>query len=91
VPALPLTDTVKRVVDSRIIETLPRGDLVVAQTPQAFLAPVLRAAVSGDLGAATDCASLVEGRGGRVTTVPGDPRLLKVTAPEDLALVEAWL
>src|SRR5207253_1666380 len=32
-----------------------------------------------------------EARGGRVTVVPGDHRLLKVTTPQDLALVESWL
>jgi 2-C-methyl-D-erythritol 4-phosphate cytidylyltransferase len=91
VPALPLADTVKRVVGGRVVETLPRAELVAAQTPQAFLAPVLRDALAGDLSGVTDCASLVERRGGRVTTVPGDPRLLKVTGPDDLALVESWL
>ena len=40
---------------------------------------------------ATDCASLVERAGGRVAVVEGDRRLLKVTTPEDLALVESWL
>jgi 2-C-methyl-D-erythritol 4-phosphate cytidylyltransferase len=40
---------------------------------------------------ATDCASLVEARGGRVRVVEGDPRLLKVTTRADLALVESWL
>jgi 2-C-methyl-D-erythritol 4-phosphate cytidylyltransferase/2-C-methyl-D-erythritol 2,4-cyclodiphosphate synthase len=39
----------------------------------------------------TDCASLVERSGGRVAVVEGDRRLLKVTTPEDLALVEALL
>jgi 2-C-methyl-D-erythritol 4-phosphate cytidylyltransferase len=52
---------------------------------------VLRGAVEGDVAAASDCASLVEARGGRVLVVEGDPRLLKVTTPEDLALVESWL
>jgi len=61
------------------------------QTPQAFIASVLREAVSGDVSAASDCASLVEARGGRVKVVDGDPRLLKVTSGEDLALVETWL
>jgi 2-C-methyl-D-erythritol 4-phosphate cytidylyltransferase len=60
------------------------------QTPQAFVAPLLREAVAGG-DQATDCSSLVERRGGRVKVVPGDPRLLKVTTPEDLALVESWL
>ena len=38
---------------------------------------------------ATDCAVARRGRGGRVQGRRGDPRLLKVTTPEDLALVES--
>lgn len=91
VPALPLADTVKRVRDGQIVETLPREELVAAQTPQAFVAPVLRNAVAGELAGATDCASLVEAQGGRVTTVAGDPRLLKVTDAADLELVASLL
>ena len=91
VPALPLADTIKRIRDGQVVETLPREELAAAQTPQAFLAPVLREALAGDLAAATDCAALVEARGGRVTTVPGDPRLLKVTDAADLELVAGWL
>ncbi|HWG55727.1 MAG TPA: 2-C-methyl-D-erythritol 4-phosphate cytidylyltransferase [Gaiellaceae bacterium] len=91
VPALPLADTVKRVEGERVVETVDRGGLYAVQTPQAFLAPVLRDAHRGDSDGATDCSSLVERRGGRVKVVAGDPRLLKVTAPADLALVESWL
>src|SRR3954453_23030094 len=91
VPALPLADTIKRVRDGQIVETLPREELVAAQTPQAFGAPVLRKAVAGELAGATDCASLVEAQGGRVTTVAGDPRLLKVTDAADLELVASFL
>lgn len=91
VPALPVADTIKRVEGDRVTETLPRAELVAVQTPQAFAADVLRAALEGDIGAASDCASLVEARGGRVTVVPGDHRLLKVTTLEDLGRVESWL
>jgi 2-C-methyl-D-erythritol 4-phosphate cytidylyltransferase len=91
VPALPVSDTVKRVERDRVVETLPRGDLVAAQTPQAFLPDALRRALSGDVAAATDCASLIEAGGGRVKVVEGHPRLLKVTSVDDLALVETWL
>jgi len=91
VPALPLADTIKRVRGGQIVETLPREELVAVQTPQAFLAPVLRDAVAGELAGATDCASLVEARGGRVTTVPGDSRLVKVTDAADLELVASLL
>jgi len=91
VPGLPVADTVKRVVDAAVVETLPRDELVAVQTPQAFLSEALRRAFAGDIAAASDCASLVEAAGGRVTVVDGDRRLLKVTGPEDLALVESWL
>ncbi len=92
VPGLPVVDTVKRVAaDGAIVETLARGELKAVQTPQGFVASVLREAVGGDAAAAPDCASLVEARGGRVLVVEGDPRLLKVTTAEDLALVESWL
>jgi 2-C-methyl-D-erythritol 4-phosphate cytidylyltransferase len=92
VPGLPLADTVKRVEAGVVAETVDRGTLVTVQTPQAFAASALRAAYRGDGPVdATDCASLVEARGGRVRVVAGDPRLLKVTTPADLALVESWL
>jgi 2-C-methyl-D-erythritol 4-phosphate cytidylyltransferase len=50
---------------------------------------VLRRAFAGELVDTTDCASLVERAGGRVAVVDGDLRLLKVTTPADLALVES--
>jgi 2-C-methyl-D-erythritol 4-phosphate cytidylyltransferase len=91
VPGLQLADTVKRVEGERVTETLRRDDLLAVQTPQAFLADVLRRAVAGDVSAATDCSSLVEADGGRVRWVEGDSKLLKVTDADDLALVESWL
>jgi 2-C-methyl-D-erythritol 4-phosphate cytidylyltransferase len=91
VPVLPLTDTIKRVDGDAIVETLPRATLAAAQTPQAFVADVLRDALQGDVAAAGDCATLVEEHGGRVKVVEGDRRLLKVTTAEDLAVIEAWL
>jgi 2-C-methyl-D-erythritol 4-phosphate cytidylyltransferase len=97
VPGLPVSDTVKRVRDDAVVETLPRDQLVAVQTPQAFPLAVLRGALDPTspsnslLQESTDCASLVEARGGRVKVVAGDPRLLKITDQADLALVESWL
>jgi 2-C-methyl-D-erythritol 4-phosphate cytidylyltransferase len=92
VPGLPVADTVKRVDGGVVAETVDRSSLVTVQTPQAFSADALRRAyASDDPVDATDCASLVEARGGRVRVVEGDPRLLKVTTRADLALVESWL
>jgi 2-C-methyl-D-erythritol 4-phosphate cytidylyltransferase len=91
VPALPISDTVKRVDGEAVSETLDRRGLVAVQTPQAFVASVLREALAGDVSSAPDCASLVEARGGRVRVVEGDRRLVKVTEPSDLELVASWL
>jgi 2-C-methyl-D-erythritol 4-phosphate cytidylyltransferase/2-C-methyl-D-erythritol 2,4-cyclodiphosphate synthase len=90
VPALPISDTVKRVDGDVVAETLDRTALVTVQTPQAFVAPVLRACVESTQ-TATDCASLVEQSGGRVRIVQGDERLLKVTTRADLERVARWL
>lgn len=91
VPAVPVADTIKRVRLGAVAETLARDELVAAQTPQAFAADVLRAALAGDIAEASDCASLVEAAGGRVKVVDGDSRLLKVTTQRDLEIVEAML
>jgi 2-C-methyl-D-erythritol 4-phosphate cytidylyltransferase len=91
VPALPVADTVKRVDGERVVETLDRDQLRTVQTPQAFVAEVLRQAFEGDVTKASDCASLVEARGGRVKVVPGDPRLIKITDSADLEQVAALL
>jgi len=94
VPALAVADTVKRTVGGVVAETLDRSELVSVQTPQAFAAGALRAALraasDGPL-EAPDCASLVEANGGRIRVVEGDERLLKVTTPADLELVASWL
>jgi len=92
VPALPVTDTLKRAADDgTVLETVDRTGLHAIQTPQAFLAAVLREALTGDLADASDCAALVERRGGRVRLVEGDRRLLKVTTQADLDFVENLL
>lgn len=90
VPGLPIVDTVKRVERDQVVETLDRDGLVAVQTPQTFIWPVLRAAVD-TAGDATDCAAMVEARGGRVKVVSGDRRLLKVTNQEDLDTVARWV
>jgi 2-C-methyl-D-erythritol 4-phosphate cytidylyltransferase len=80
---------VKRLEGDLVLETLDRSSLVAVQTPQGFVAPVLRSALGGE--DASDCASLVERNGGRVCVVPGDERLLKVTSRADLERVAGWL
>ena len=99
VPMLPIAETVKRVAsDGRIVETIERTGLSVAQTPQgATLGHLDRAfrAMRNDAALAarefTDEAALLEACRIPVHAIPGDPANLKVTLPGDLARVEAIL
>jgi 2-C-methyl-D-erythritol 4-phosphate cytidylyltransferase len=90
VPALAVSDTVKRVRDDRVVETVARDGLVAVQTPQAFRAEALRSAHR--IGAVdTDDAALVEANGGTVVVVEGERRNLKLTVADDLELARALL
>ena len=93
-PVLALADTVKRVRDGRIVETLDRTELGAAQTPQAFrFALLVRAYEEAfrDRVTLTDEAMAVERLGEPVVTVPGSPLNRKITTPEDLAWAESVL
>ncbi len=90
--AIPLADTLKRVDQGRITETVPRAGLWQAQTPQAFQRPLLidahERAVRERM-VATDDADLVERMGGTVAVVNGSPLNLKITTADDLSFGEA--
>ena len=93
IAALQATDTVKRSDGSRVIRgTLPRHEIFLAQTPQAFRIGVLRDALALASAAsdatATDEAMLAEQAGHPVHLVDGDPRNIKITTPEDLEMAE---
>ena len=92
IAALPLSDTVKKGAD-RIDSTVDRTGLWRAQTPQAFRADRLKAAYAAWLAGSppTDDAAVVEQDGGVVRLVEGDPRLMKLTYPEDFAMAEALI
>jgi 2-C-methyl-D-erythritol 4-phosphate cytidylyltransferase len=95
IAAAPVTDTVKEAGEGHTVErTLERSRLWAVQTPQAFRAGVLRAALDVPedvLAAATDDAWLVERAGGRIVVVPSTPGNLKVTTAVDLKLAELLL
>ena len=89
IPAIPVADTLKRVVNGLITATAPRDGLFRAQTPQAFRFPVLLAAHrKGVAASATDDASLLEAAGLSVAIVPGSEDNIKLTYPEDLRRLE---
>ncbi len=94
VAAIPVAETVKRVADGAVVETVSRDGLYRVQTPQAFRREVLaealeRARAEGVVG--TDEAALVERFGRPVRVVAGSAVNLKVTSPEDWSLAESIL
>jgi 2-C-methyl-D-erythritol 4-phosphate cytidylyltransferase/2-C-methyl-D-erythritol 2,4-cyclodiphosphate synthase len=92
IPALPVADTLKRVADGIIAETVPRDSLFRAQTPQAFRYSILLAAHrSKPAATATDDASLLEAVGVPVAIVPGADDNIKLTYAEDLPRLERVL
>ncbi len=93
-PAFPVTDTIKVSSDGFVDSTPDRATLYAAQTPQAFRAELIKAAltdaVEKQLELTDDCAA-VERLGMRVKLVEGDSRNRKITTPPDLAMAEALL
>jgi 2-C-methyl-D-erythritol 4-phosphate cytidylyltransferase len=87
-----VADTVKRAAEEMVMETVPRADLWLAQTPQVFRADLLRRAhaEAARLGIVdTDDAALVERLGVPVRVVPASHLNRKITTPDDLAWAEA--
>jgi 2-C-methyl-D-erythritol 4-phosphate cytidylyltransferase len=85
VAAVPVTDTVKRVHDGAVVETLPRAELWAVQTPQVFRADLLARAHEASADDATDDAALVERLGVEVRVALGAYDNIKITTPDDLA------
>jgi 2-C-methyl-D-erythritol 4-phosphate cytidylyltransferase/2-C-methyl-D-erythritol 2,4-cyclodiphosphate synthase len=93
IPGLAVTDTVKRVADGRVAETLDRNALRLIQTPQGFaFKPLLEAhrrAVTEGRADFTDDAALAEWAGMRVAVFEGEAGNIKLTGPDDFARAEA--
>ena len=88
IPADSVVDTIKRISESRVLETVDRNTLIKAQTPQGFLTSGILAAYESATKDHTDDASLWQEFGGIVEFVAGDPRGLKITTPDDLIVVK---
>jgi 2-C-methyl-D-erythritol 4-phosphate cytidylyltransferase len=91
IPALPLKDTIKRVVDARVVDTPARAEYMAVQTPQVFRRDLLQNALALTDEDVTDEASLIEMLGVRVAVFPGDERAFKVTTRLDFALARTLL
>lgn len=87
VPVVAIHDVVQRVRDGRVVGTLPKDDLVITQSPQAYRVSVLRA-VHADAPRPVEDSSLLVERGYRVDTVAGEFANLHVTTPHELAVLD---
>jgi 2-C-methyl-D-erythritol 4-phosphate cytidylyltransferase / 2-C-methyl-D-erythritol 2,4-cyclodiphosphate synthase len=92
---VPSKDTIKETQDNDfVVKTIPRQNLWLVQTPQAFSFPVLKEAYETacrDSYYGTDDASLVERIGVTVKMIAGSYENIKITTPEDLIIAEALL
>jgi len=95
IPGLPVTETVKRLTDGVVAATVPRDDLVVAQTPQGFpFEPLLeahRSAARAGRNDLTDDEAVAALAGIPVRVVTGDPKNVKLTRPQDFIAAEQAL
>ena len=90
----PVTDTIKQVNNQRIVQTFERGGLRRALTPQCFRYDLLRQAYqAADVTnpSVTDESALVEKLGVQIRVIDGNPRNIKITTVEDLAIAEVML
>ncbi len=92
---VPSKDTIKETKDNDlVVKTLPRRNLWITQTPQAFQFEVLQKAYEAaysDNFYGTDDASLVERIGVPVKMIAGSYENIKITTKEDLVIAEALL
>jgi 2-C-methyl-D-erythritol 4-phosphate cytidylyltransferase/2-C-methyl-D-erythritol 2,4-cyclodiphosphate synthase len=92
-PALPAADALQRVgANNVVVEEIAREHLMRVQTPQGFNAAALRDAYAA-LGNGTfaDDLAVMRAHGGETKLIPGDPRLMKITYPGDLEMLERLL
>jgi 2-C-methyl-D-erythritol 4-phosphate cytidylyltransferase/2-C-methyl-D-erythritol 2,4-cyclodiphosphate synthase len=85
IPAVPVTDTLKRAESGVIAATVSREKLFRAQTPQGFRFATLLALHRAAPPGATDDAALLEAAGLPVAITPGAEQNIKITHPEDLS------
>ncbi len=93
-PALAVPDTLRRAdASGRIIEDVARDGLMRIQTPQAFRAGTLRAAYAALPANAsmTDDIAVVRAHGVEAKLIAGEAKLMKITYPEDMTMLERML
>ncbi len=94
VPVLNISETVKKIEKDKIVATIDRNGLYVAQTPQAFNCNQLKAAYNKAIKSEknyTDESGVWEEFYGSACYVEGSSKNIKITFREDLEIAECLL
>ncbi|HKI89227.1 MAG TPA: 2-C-methyl-D-erythritol 4-phosphate cytidylyltransferase, partial [Draconibacterium sp.] len=90
-PVIPVTESL-RTTDGNGNKAADRSKFYLVQTPQTFVASIIKKAYSQSHSAVfTDDASVLEHAGHAINLVEGNRENIKITYPEDLAIAEVWL
>ena len=91
IPIVAVKDSIRK-VEGYKSKAVSRSNLYKVQTPQCFFASTLKDAYKQNFSLFfTDDASVLESNGGKIITIIGEERNLKITTKEDLMLAEALI
>ena len=91
IPGIKLTDTIKKVTNNTVTETIDRNQLIAVQTPQVFTYKLMETVYNSPINITeyTDESSIIESLGTPVHVINGDKNNLKLTHPTDLQVLSA--
>ena len=90
VPIVPVKDSLRKMEEGKT-KIVSRSNLYKVQTPQCFFASTIKAAYKQNFSLFfTDDASVLENNGGKITTIQGEERNLKITTEKDLKIAEIF-
>ena len=91
IPIIPVKDSIRKVEGENSIH-IDRNNLYKVQTPQCFLSDEIKEAYAQEYSEKfTDDASVLESNGGKIVTILGEEKNLKITTDEDFKIVELFL
>ena len=91
VPVVPVKDSLRK-VDGNNSKAVSRSSLYKVQTPQCFFASTIKDAYKQNFSLFfTDDASVLESNGGKITTILGEEKNIKITTKEDLRIAEVFM
>ena len=88
IPIVPEKDSIRK-IEKENSTHIDRGNLYKVQTPQCFLSTDIKSAYTQNYSEFfTDDASVFESYGGKISTILGEEKNLKITTQEDLKIAE---